>query len=549
MRAFMSSPRRSLIACLVLFTLSVIFPQASSPGPQGQPEVYQSQTALRANTRLVVVDVVATDSKGEPVSGLGAEDFTVLENGTPQEISNFTFQHSGEGETLHAFSLPPNVASNAPRFKSSTLNVIVFDGVNGAFASQAYAKDQLVKFFAGATLQQPVALFALETRIKLLEDFTTDSEALKAAIEKYKPPAQAANTESFESRESVYPTRGDYHTDDRNIETTLNQLNALTKSLAGYPGRKNLIWLSESFPLDLFPEQAIPGGMSGPDLKSAEGSSGGPSAFEMMRDERPFKSYAALVKKLAESMMNAQVAVYPVDAAGLSKDDHLASVHTANDLAERTGGRAFHNTNDLGGSMQISLNDGSTYYTLAYYPNNKKWDGRFRVIQIKTSRPGVSLRYREGYYALDPERVNKDETDKVAEDFSRSLQLDAPTATAVRFQAGLAPPSGRAGNKLVVNFAVDPHTVHFARSADGMEHASVSCTVWAYGKDRDKPIVSRGDTTKADLKPEVYAQLMKQYYPCKQELDLKPGTYTLRLGVLDRNSNLMGTTSTVVTVQ
>jgi hypothetical protein len=61
--------------------------------------------------------------------------------------------------------------------------------------------------------------------------------------------------------------------------------------------------------------------------------------------------------------------------------------------------------------------------------------------------------------------------------------------------------------------------------------------------------MSRGDTSKADLKPEVYEQLMKQYYPCKQELDLKPGSYTLRLGVLDRNSNLIGTASASVTVQ
>ncbi len=56
--------------------------------------------------------------------------------------------------------------------------------------------------------------------------------------------------------------------------------------------------------------------------------------------------------------MNAQVAVYPVDAAGVGKNDHLASQHTANDLAQRTGGRAFHNTNDLAGSMQAGINDG-----------------------------------------------------------------------------------------------------------------------------------------------------------------------------------------------
>jgi VWFA-related protein len=511
---------------------------------QAQPEIYKSPETLKSKTRLVIVDVVATDSHGQPATGLTAEDFKVLENGAPQRISNFSFQHPGERPAAPGRALPPNVVSNAPVFKSNTLNVIVLDSVNGEFASQAYAKDQLVKFFAGARLEQPVALFALESRLRLLHDFTTDPTVLKAAVEKYKPPAQSADSLSVQSRASPFSTMGDYHTDDRNIETTLNQLNALAKLLAGYPGRKNLIWLSESFPLDLFPDQVLPPGMG-----VNEGITPGSSAFGTMLAEAAFKDYATQVQKLADAMMAAQVAVYPVDAAGVGRNDHLASQHTANDMAERTGGKAFHNTNDLETSMRTSIDDGSTYYTLEYYPNNKRWDGQFRVIQVKTSRPGVSLRYRLGYYALDPQKESKEEADLVTEEFSRSLQVDAPAATAVRFQAGVVPPSNQTKNKVVVNFAVDPRTVHFDRSDDGMEHARISCTVWAYGDNKEKPIMSRGDTSNADLKPDVYAQLMKEYFPCKQELDLRPGTYTLRLGVLDRNSNLMGTASAAVTVQ
>lgn len=517
-----------------------------------QSDTSQSQTTLRSNTRLVVVDVVAIDGKGEPVTGLTADDFAVQENGTPQKISTFTFQHPEETEAASVSPLPPNMVSNAPSFHSGVLDVIVFDSVNGDFRAQAYAREQLMKFFSSATLDRPVAIFALETRLRVLQDFTQDATALKTAIEKYKQIVQSAQTESFTSRESPFTTFGNYHTNERNIQTTLNQLNVLAKILAGYPGRKNLIWLSESFPLDLYPDSVLPAGVSIADVAAT--STGAPikvppSAFASMVDQGYNKDFATQVKKLAESMMSAQVAVYPVDAAGIGKDEHQASLQTANDLAERTGGKAFHNTNDLSGSMRASIDDGSTYYTLGYYPENKKWDGQFRVIQIKASHPGVTLRYRLGYYALDPGKHTKDEMDQANEDFVRSLQVDSPAATAVRFKAGVYPPSGQTKNKLVVNFAVDPHTVLFDRGADGMEHASVSCLVWAYGKNKDKPIMSRLDTAKADLKPEVYAQMMRQYFPCKQELDLKPGTYTLRLGVLDHNSNLMGTTTASVTVQ
>ena len=525
---------------------------------QQPPEVLQSQETLKAKTRLVIVDVVATDTHGQPVTDLTADDFTMLEQGQPQKISHFSFQHLGTAPAIAPRSLPPNVVTNAPQFTANSLNVILFDGINGDFTSQAYARDQLVKFFAGAELDRPVAIFALETRLRLLHDFTTDGGLLKAAVEKYKPPTLASTTESTDSRASAFTTYGDYHTNDQTIQTTLNQLNALAKILAGYPGRKNLIWLSESFPLDLFPDKVISAGNNA--LASAPGSGpaagygaqskqalGDPGALGEMVAGGAFKDYAAQLMKLADSMMAAQVAVYPVDAAGVGRNDHLASQHTANNMADRTGGKAFHNSNDLATSMRASIDDGSTYYTLEYYPDNKKWDGQFRVIQVKTSRPGVTLRYRLGYYAVDPEKLAREEPDKVSENLSRALELDTPAYTAVKFQAGIVPPSPTAHNVLV-NFAIDPHSVSFERTEDGMEHARVSCTVWAYAHGKDKPVMSNGETTKADLKPEVYQQMLKTYFPCKRELELKPGTYILRLAVIDRSTNMMGTANAEVTV-
>jgi hypothetical protein len=128
------------------------------------------------------------------------------------------------------------------------------------------------------------------------------------------------------------------------------------------------------------------------------------------------------------------------------------------------------------------------------------------------------------------------------------LELDALAATSVQFQAGVVPPSDKTRNKLLVNFAVDPRTISFERTSDGMQHSKIVCTVWAYGKNKEKPNMAEADTTHADLKPDVYEQMMKKYFPCSRTLDLKPGTYTLKLGVMDRTTNLIGTTVTTVTV-
>ena len=527
---------------LAVSFLSIYSQTNSSNQPQ---DVLHSDQTLRTNTRLVVVDVVATDGKGQPVADLKAADFTVLEDGKPQKISGFNFEHSGgaPGQVVQ-INLPPSVVTNAPKFQANSLNVILFDTVNGDFAEHAYARDQLLKFLNSAELARPVAIFALQTQLKLLQDFTTDNKALSAAVAKYRPPATTIHSESIESRASDFSTRGDYHTSERGIETTLNQLNALAKVLAGYPGRKNLIWLSESFPLVLFPETM---GQVNFDPQSLKSAGNGQSVHENLQTNAPFKDYAVLVKKVSDSLMAAQVAVYPVDAGAVGKDDHLASQHTMDNMAESTGGKSFKNSNDLVLGLRTGIEDGSTYYTLTYYPENKNWDGQFRRIQVKSDRGNMSLRYREGYYAVDPAKINKEDSDTVAENFSRSLELDAPAATQILFQAQVQPPSEK-NKKVLVTFHIDPRTLAFEQKEGGNEFEHLSCTVWAYGKDKDKQTMSSG-TVNANLNAKDYQQMMQQrFLPCDRQLELKPGTYALRMGVLDRATNKIGTASAQVVV-
>jgi VWFA-related protein len=522
----------------------------------GIAQTASEQTAqpptLRTNTQMVVVDVVATDRKGQSVPNLTADDFIVLEDGKPQKVANFTLERAtGKAVIKPVAQLPPTVITNAPRFSSGSLSVILFDGINGDSVEHAYARNELLKFLNANELARPVAIFAMQDQLKLLSDFTTDSKALAAIVAKYRAPVKAATAETFQSRESPFTTLGAFNTTNKGIEDSLIQLNQLAKILAGYPGRKNLIWLSESFPLTLFPEGMRATNMSGPDLHSNE-SAGGPTAgvsqMEMMLTQSPIKNYAALVKKVADALMTAQVAVYPVDAGALNKDDHLAAQDTMDEMAEDTGGEAFKNSNDLALSLKTSIEDGATYYTLSYYPENKNWDGRFRTIRIKSNQEKINLHYRQGYYAVNPEKLMKEDTDAAGENFSRALQLSVPDSTSIIFQAQVKSPSDKNG-KILVTFHIDPQTIAFEHKNGDEEYAKLNCTVWAYGKNREKPDMFNGTVT-ANLKPKDYQQMMQQHFlPCTQELDLKPGTYTLRLGVLDRAASRIGTASYVVTVQ
>jgi hypothetical protein len=272
-----------------------------------------------------------------------------------------------------------------------------------------------------------------------------------------------------------------------------------------------------------------------------------PSTQQNLVSAAPFKTYAALVKKVSDALMSAQVAVYPVDAGAVGRNDHLASQHTMDNMAESTGGKSFKNSNDLALGLRSGIEDGSSYYTLTYYPENKNWDGQFRRIQVKSDRGNMSLRYREGYYAVDPEKINKQDSDAVAENFSRLLGLDAPAATQVVFQAQVLPPSEK-NKKVIATFHIDPRTLAFEKKDGGGEFAKLSCTVWAYGKDKDKPAMF-SSTVNANLNAKDFQQIMQQrFLPCDCQLDLKPGTYALRMGVLDRASNKIGTATAQVVV-
>jgi len=318
MKQFSLSTAMAVFFCLGVPAGSVLFPDLNVQQPASSP----SKPVLKANTRLVVVDVVATDRQGQPISGLQTQDFTVFEDGRQQKISDFSYQQPGTRVTQVTLHLPPNVVSNVPLQKSSVLNVVLLDTLNGDFAGNATAQSALIKYLETAQLAQPLAIFAMQDKLMLLHDFTTDSQALKAAVEKYRPPAHTQNSEDTISRASSFGTRGDYHTDDQRIEATLNQLNTLARTLAGYPGRKNVIWLSESFPLMLFPETAAQSGMTSAS-SGFDGTSDRPyvrhipTTFDAVRTASPSRDFGGLVQKVADAMMSAQVAMYPVDSAGL----------------------------------------------------------------------------------------------------------------------------------------------------------------------------------------------------------------------------------------
>jgi VWFA-related protein len=518
---------------------------------------FESGTVINVTTRLVTIDVVATDGKGHAITDLEAKDFTILEDGKPQKVRAFGFQHPREPDPkLEIPKLPPNVFTNIPQFvTNSALNVILVDTLNTSLPDQSYARSQVLHYLDKLPPNEPTAVYVLTDDLKLVHDFSTDAESLKQAVKSTNIKFSVLLDNPLEASTGHADAAMRQTRRRMRIDETMLALESLARSLAGFEGRKNLFWVSEGFPLSINPDATLD-----PDAEA---------------DFDQVENNSTKVAKAAEVLTDAQVAIYPIDARGLApytafsaatpttgnlrngaefgrslmrESQHFTASHdTMNLLAESTGGKAYYNRNDIDGAIRDGMNDGSTYYLLGYYPDNKTWDGKFRKLQIKVARDGAKLRYRLGYYAADPAAITGKNAKQRERDLGSALMLDRPLLTGIFFEAGVLQPSEKSQNKVTVNYAVDPHTVKIDPGADGLQHAELDCVVQAFSE-KGKPVNSIITSEEFSLKPDTYQRVLKSGFRCQNQIDLPPGKYQLRFAIRDNRSGVIGTSSGEVTV-
>jgi hypothetical protein len=118
--------------------------------------------------------------------------------------------------------------------------------------------------------------------------------------------------------------------------------------------------------------------------------------------------------------------------------DLLQAQGTMDEIAQDTGGKACKYTNDLSGCVMTALKDSSSYYEMSFYPQNVNWDGKYHKIVVKTTRPGVKLVYRRGYYALDAASLAKKQQ---PEDHLRQACADLLPSTTIPLTVQPMPPN------------------------------------------------------------------------------------------------------------
>ena len=592
---------RTSISCS-FFALILCSLSAAAQSAPAEPDA-----TIRTNSDLVVVDVTVSDAQQNPVHHLTAADFSVLEDGKPQTVKVFE-EHVATPKTqlspMPRFA--PGMFSNfsaAP--ESGALNILLFDKLNTPMEAQSVVRDQVLKYLKEAPSGTRMAIFTLTTDLKLLQGFSSNPELLRAVVEGKKGNAGAspllndavhgdepgaddplmdmatdmvgndpdgamilANLQQFEAEQQSFQLQ-------LRARYTLDALNQLARYLSNLPGRKNLIWFSGSFPINILPD---------PDL------------------ENPFSVVASAADEFRETvdlLSRSEVSVYPIDARGLmtapmmnvtnsgtsyarnpsafAKDSSkffqqtTAEHGTMQQMAEATGGKAFVNTNGLKEAVEKAVDSGSNYYTVAYEPTNRNWNGDYRRIQVKVDRPSLTLSYRRGYFADDPAAAPRhnqpQKIDAAVAQYSpmRAAMLHGgPDPTQLIFVADIRPgsadpeqalaPGNQAAKKTsgpfrryAVTFVANPRQVVWTQTPDGAHHCTLEFLTFVYDAD-GKLINMQTNGISTAIGPDKFPSLIQHNLVYRQQISVPiKGDYYLRLGMRDAASDHVGALELPVT--
>ena len=226
-------------ASLVLVSPSIVraqqsAPAATAPTPAAQPGTV-TENVLRAQSRVVRVDVIVTDKKGKYVHDLTAKDFHIFDNDKEQPIVNFSFgsENSSASHDRHYM-------------------ILFFDDATMSISDQPRARQAALKFIdANAGPDRVMAVVDFTGALRIVQNFTADSERLKKAAATFKPSALASDDSiSGSGRDASYASPALFQTqDDFGVHTFLLAIRSLARNLAAVPGRKSLVLFTDGFPL------------------------------------------------------------------------------------------------------------------------------------------------------------------------------------------------------------------------------------------------------------------------------------------------------------
>ena len=418
--------RARFAACGVaaLIAAGTVHPSGATSAKASAPKATASrqQPTFKATTALVEVDAVVLDKNGDFVPGLTAENITILENGKPQKIQQFFMVTNSLGQTAGAVA---SAHADEAQYGAHRVFVMVFDEAHlandslarvkkgaegfirdmihdgdagGVFLNNGMYKGRLTvdkrELLAGVRSVQP----SFENRQAILAPFIewpripSETEAASIAdggseVTKrlgvkacQDDPSACAGEGGLANVENLIQRKARLYVRQARMMTlqTIQNLETVARGLARIPGRKTVVFMSEGF----FVEDS----RTALEIVSAQAARSGITIYSI--DGR------GLINGLGSN----------TDASRRDRP-RTAAFDTGEDgptiLTQGTGGFVVRNLDDMSRAFGLIVRDTSTYYVIGYQPDNPTMDGKVRKIEVKSSLPGLKVRARKSYAAVE----------------------------------------------------------------------------------------------------------------------------------------------------
>jgi VWFA-related protein len=410
---------------LALETSGVAQQPAQPPAPPAADQAAQPPV-FRAGINYVRVDVIISDKNGNPVADLQPSDFDVSEDGKPQKIDTFKLVKL-DGGTAESMKEPPKEIRNdydeemeAAR-DDVRLFAIFLDDYHVRRGASMAVRGQLARFIDTQIGPSDMVgvMYPLEATgsVRMTRNHSAVSRGLQGFLGRkyeYEPKNQFEETYAHYPTETVERIRN---------QVSLSALKALIVHMGSLKeGRKSLILVSEGYTF------MVPPQMRGIDAQQpglGNPNAGNPLAGTNDINEDRAAWTAGLdmdteLREIYDTANKNNVSIYAVDPRGLpgfefdinegvglqTDSKYLAStMDSLRSLAENTDGRAIVNRNDIAVGMKQITRDSSAYYLIGYNSTPAPTDGKFHEIKVRVKRPGVQVRARRGYWALNREEI------------------------------------------------------------------------------------------------------------------------------------------------
>lgn len=569
--------KRVVAATFLVWLLAAYAQQAPAPKTPA-PVVQQPNAPLQkqaykfeAEAQLVVLNVSAKDKSGNPIDNLKVGDFTVSEDGKPQQVKVFEFQKLEETVLPAApeAAVTPTIATPAAppppkveaavqstitpakpgeiKYKDKRLLVLYFDFQGMPPDDQMRVQSNALKFIGSQmTASDLIAIMSYAGELKVLQDFTDDRDtAIK--IVKGLVIGQASEMGNVVSDDSSEDTGAAYVADDTefnifNTDRQLASLEAAVKMLATLPEKKALVYFGSGVSRSGIDNDA--------QLRATINAA--------LRSNVSFYPVDATGLQATSPIGNANVGAAGGNGAGVGggsrgsggnfsgsaisarSSDAQALQDTLYSLANDTGGKLFVDSNDLAVGIVQAQKDISSYYILGYYTTNSANDGKFRRIKVTVNNNEIAkLDYRTGYFA-SKEFKKFDSSDRERQ-LQEALMLGDPiTDLSIALETDYF---RQASDRYYVPLSIKMPGSDLALAKQGSSESTRLDFIGEVRDAKNQIAASVRDFITVKLKEESAKELSKRTIAYDTGFVLPPGAYSVKFLARENETGKMGTFS------